>query len=178
MTTMTRIGLGISATVIVIGLVAGAFAQNTTGARDPFMGRGGFGWRGDSGGFGGRGGLLGVLGPMARQLDLSDAQMERFKSIAASHRDDMKALGDRAMAAHQALEAAVTAETFDEATIRSRSTEVAAVQADMAVARARIRAEVLQVLTSEQQAQLKQMQAQMQQRAASRRQLWHQGNSR
>ena len=166
MTTMTRIGLGISATVIVIGLVAGAFAQNTTGARDPFMGRGGPGWRGDSGGFAGRGGLLGVLGPMARQLNLSDAQKERFKSIEASHRDDMKALGDRAMAARQALAAVVTAETFDEATIRSRSAEVAAVEADMAVARARIRAELLQVLTSEQQAQLKQMQ----QRAASRRQ--------
>jgi Spy/CpxP family protein refolding chaperone len=169
MATMTRIGLGISSAIIVIGLVAGAFAQNTTAGRVPFMGRGGPGWGGDWG-FGGRGGLMSVLGPMARQLNLSDAQTERVKSIAASHRDDMKALGDRAMAAHQALEAAVTAETFDEATIRSRSTEVAAVEADMAVARARIRAEILQVLTSEQQAQLKQTQAQMQQRAASRRQ--------
>ena len=114
--------------------------------------------------------MLGVLGPMVRQLNLSDAQKERLKSIEASHRDDVKALGDRAVAAHQGLEAAVTAETFDEATIRSRSTEVAAVEADMAVARARIRAEILQVLTPEQQAQLKQMQAQTQQRAASRRQ--------
>jgi len=178
MTTMTRIGLGISATVIVIGLVAGAFAQNTTGARDPFMGRGGPGWWGASGRFGGRGGLLGVLGPMARQLNLSDAQKERVKSIEASHRDEMKALGDRAMAANQALQAAVTAETFDETTIRSRSTDVAAVEADMAVARARIRTEVLQVLTPEQQAQLKQMEAQMQQRVADRRQLWRKGKSR
>ena len=174
MATMTRIGLGVSATVIVVGLVAGAFAQNTTGTRDPLLGRGRPGWWGDSGHFGGRGGLLGVLGPMARQLDLSDAQKERFKSIKASHRDDIKALGDRAMAARQALQAAVTAETFDETTIRSRSTEVAAVEADMAVARARIRAEVLQVLTPEQQAQLKQMEAQMQQRAAG----WRQGKSR
>jgi protein CpxP len=170
MTTMSRIGLGISATVIVIGLVAGAFAQNTTGAQDPFTGRGGPGWRGASGSFGGRGGLLGVLGPMARELNLSDAQKERLKSIESSHRDDVKAFDNRAMSAHQGLEAAVTAETFDEATIRSRSTEVAAVEADMAVARARIRAEVLQVLTAEQQTQLKQMQAQMQQQAASRRQ--------
>jgi periplasmic protein CpxP/Spy len=177
MTNMTRMGLGISATIIVLGLVAGAFAQNTTGAGDPFTGRGGPGWRGDFGRPGGRGGVLGALGPMVRQLNLSDAQKERLKSIEASHRDDVKALGDRAVAAHQGLEAAVTAETFDEATIRSRSTEVAAVEADMAVARARVRAEVLQVLTSEQQAQLKQMQAQMQQRAASRQQL-KQGNSR
>jgi Spy/CpxP family protein refolding chaperone len=178
---MSRIGLGISATVIIIGLVAGAYAQNTIGSHDPFMGLGGPGWRGDLGRFGGRGGPLGVLGPlgpmMARQLNLSDAQKERFKSIQASHRDDMKALGDRAMAAHQALEAAVTAETFDEVTIRSRSSEVAAVGADMAVARARIRAEVLQVLTAEQQAQLKQMQAQMQQRAEHRRQRMEGGST-
>ena len=178
MTTITRIGLGISATVIIVGLVAGAFAQNTTGARDSFMGRGGPGWWGDSGHCGGRGGLLGVLGPMVRQLNLSDAQKERVKTIKASHQDDMKALGDRARAAHQALQAAVTAETFDETTIRSRRTEVAAVEADMAVARARIRAEVLQVFTPEQQAQLKQMEAQLQQQAAGRRQRWQQGNSR
>jgi periplasmic protein CpxP/Spy len=178
MTTMTRIGLGISATAIIIGLVAGAYAQNTTGAPHPFTGRGGPGGRG---GFGGRGGLLGVLGPLgpmaARQLNLSDAQKERFKSIEASHRNDMKALGDRAMAARGALEAAVTSDTFDEATIRSRTSDVAAVEADMAVARARIRAEVLQVLTPEQQAQLKQMQTQIQQRAESRRQHMKQGST-
>jgi Spy/CpxP family protein refolding chaperone len=173
MTTMTRIGLGISATVIVIGLVAGAYAQNTTGAPDPFMGRGG------RGGFGGRGGPLGVLGPLApmaaRQLNLSDAQKERLNSIKASHLNDMKALGDRAMTAHEALETAVTSATFDEATIRSRTSDVAAVEADIAVARARIRAEALQVLTPEQQAQLKQMQTQWQQRAEGRRQHKQEG---
>jgi Spy/CpxP family protein refolding chaperone len=47
----------------------------------------------------------------------------------------------------------------------------------MAVARARIRAEILQVLTAEQQAQLKQMQAQMQRRAESRRQRMEGGST-
>jgi Spy/CpxP family protein refolding chaperone len=87
----------------------------------------------------------------------------------------MKALGDRAMTAHEALETAVTSATFDEATIRSRTSDVAAVEADIAVARARIRAEALQVLTPEQQAQLKQMQTQLQQRAESRRQHKQEG---
>jgi protein CpxP len=176
---MSRIGLGISATVIIIGLVVGAYAQNTTGAPDPFMEHGGFGWRGDFGPFGERGGLLGVLGPlgpmMARRLNLSDAQKERLRSMNASHLDEKKALIDRALAAHRALVAAVTAETFDEATIRSRSAEVAAVEADMAVARARIHGEILQVVTPEQQAQLKQMRAQMQRRAESRRQRMQEG---
>jgi Spy/CpxP family protein refolding chaperone len=111
----------------------------------------------------------------ARQLNLSDAQKERLNSIKASHLNDMKALGDRAMTAHEALETAVTSATFDEATIRSRTSDVAAVEADIAVARARIRAEALQVLTPEQQAQLKQMQTQLQQRAESRRQHKQEG---
>src|SRR3984893_17252672 len=50
MTIMARIGLGIGAATIIIGLVAGAHAQNTTGTQDPFMGRGGRGGFGPSGG--------------------------------------------------------------------------------------------------------------------------------
>ena len=45
---------------------------------------------------------------------------------------------------------AVTADTIDEALIRQKSAEVAAVDADMAVARARAHAEVFQILTAEQ----------------------------
>jgi protein CpxP len=170
MTTMARIGVGIGAVAIIIGLVAGAHAQNTTGTQDPFMGRGGRGGFGPSGGRDGVLGLLEPLGPMAQRLNLSDAQKDRLKSIKASHQADRKALDAQALAAHQALEAAVAADTFDETTIRSRASDVAAVEGDLAVTRARIRAEVLQVLTPEQQAQLKRIQTQMQQRAESRRQ--------
>jgi protein CpxP len=158
MTTMTRISLGIAPVVIAIGLVAGASAQNTNGGPGPFNGRGGPPPGGRFGGPG-RGGPLGLPGPILQQLNLSDAQKDRVKSIADAHRDEMKSVHDRAMTTHQALDAAINADVFDEAAIRTRSTEVAAVDADMAVLHARIRSEMFQVLTPEQQAQAKALMA-------------------
>jgi len=65
-----------------------------------------------------------------RGLNLSDQQKDRFKSIEASHRADMTALGAQALAAYQAPEAAVAADTFDETTIRSRASDVAAAEGE------------------------------------------------
>lgn len=158
MTTMTRITLGIAPLVVAIGLAAGASAQNTNGGPGPFMGRGGPPPGGRFGGPG-RGGPLGLPGPMLERLNLSDAQKDRVTSIADAHRDDMKSIHERAMTAHQALDAAITADVFDEAAIRTRSMDVAAVDADMAVLQARVRSEVFQVLTPEQQAQAKALMA-------------------
>jgi Spy/CpxP family protein refolding chaperone len=76
---------------------------------------------------------------------------------------------DRARAAHEALQAAVTAETFDEGTIRARHAEASAIEADMAVARARLHADVLQILTPAQRAELKEQQAERQQRRQAQR---------
>ena len=67
----------------------------------------------------------------------------------------MSRLADRARTAHGALQAAVTADTVDDALIRQKSAEAAAVGADMAVARARSDAEVFQILTADQEATLK-----------------------
>ena len=89
--------------------------------------------------------------PLGR-LDSTDLQREQVGTVMQSHGAELKALVDRAFAAHEALHAAIGADPIDEGTIRARSGDVAAVQADMAVARARIRAEVFQVLTPEQRA--------------------------
>jgi protein CpxP len=107
---------------------------------------------------------------MLGRLDLSDAQKEQVRTIVESHRDELRELGERGMHARQALEAAVMANVFDEAAIRAAAAEVGVVEADMAVARARISAEVHQVLTAEQQAKLEQLRAQMRERMESRRQ--------
>jgi Spy/CpxP family protein refolding chaperone len=96
---------------------------------------------------------MGILGPMGlERLGLSDAQREQVRTIVQSHDDELKALNDRAFAAHQALEASVIADVVDEGAIRARSADVAAVEADLAVTRARIRSEVLPVLTPQQRA--------------------------
>jgi Spy/CpxP family protein refolding chaperone len=102
------------------------------------------------------GGPMGML-PMLRRLNLTDAQRDQIKAIADSHKDEWKALAERERTARTALNNAVTADTIDEAAIRQKSAEVAAVDADAAVARARAHAEMLQVLTADQKAQLKTM---------------------
>ena len=99
--------------------------------------------------------------PLGR-LGLSAQQQDQVQAIMQSHQDEMKGLGDRAMAARGALDAAVTADTIDDNAIRSRAADAAVVDADMVVARAHVRAEVLQVLTADQRAQAKQLLAEMQ----------------
>ena len=105
---------------------------------------------------------------MLGRLNLSSDQQDRVKQILDSHKQDQQAIGKRAMAAHDALEAAVTNPSFDETVIRQRAADVAAVDADEAVLRAQIYGQVLQILTPDQRVQLKTMQTEMQQRRGQR----------
>src|SRR5207249_610369 len=138
------IGFGLGAALVALTVSAGVYAsaQNTNPNPHPFMGRG----MGPGGGAPGRGGPMGPDGPLGMlrmlgpQLNLTDAQKEQIKTIAESHREEWKALGDRERLAHEALTAAIMADTMDEALIRSKSAELGVVQADVAVASARARA--------------------------------------
>ncbi len=111
-------------------------------------------------------GMLGTL--MLGRLDLSDAQRNQVKTILDSHRDEQRALGERGRAAHEALDAAAAGDTFDEGLVRTRAAELAIVDADVAVARARIYSEVLQILTADQRSKAKTIQAEMKDRQAER----------
>jgi Spy/CpxP family protein refolding chaperone len=168
--TTKRVALGAVTGLLVLGIGAGvyAFSQNTNGDPRPFMGRG-MGPRGPMGGPMGPGGPLGFLPALGRELGITDAQKDQIKNIAATHRDEWRALGDRARAAHQALQQAVTADTVDEALIRQRSAEVATVDADVAVARAHAHAEVFQILTAEQKAKARELGTHMRERLEQRR---------
>lgn len=167
---MTRIGSAIGAAVLTIGLGSAALslagqqpnqAPSAQGRRggpfDSAQGRpDGFGGPGR-----GRGGPGGPGGPLAglplRELNLTDAQREQVKQIVDSRQQEARAIGERAMAAREALHAATTSPSFDEGLIRAKAAEVAAIEADMAVARARIFADVFQILTPEQQAKVKEL---------------------
>jgi len=164
---VTRMVLGISAVVAVALALAGTPLAAGQGGQGP----GGPGGRYGGPGGRGRGGPGGPMGPdnplmMLGRLDLTDAQRGQVKQILDSHRDEQKALGDREFAAHSALEASIAADGLNEAVIRGKAAEVAAVESDMAVMRARVYAEIFQMLTPEQQAQAKQNQAEMRQREA------------
>jgi protein CpxP len=110
-------------------------------------------------------GMLPMFGP---EIGLTDTQRDQIKAIAQAHKDEWKALGDRARTAHEALNDAITADTIDDGAIRQKSAEVAAIDADMAVARAHAHAEVFQILTPEQKTQVKKMQAEMKNRMKNR----------
>jgi Spy/CpxP family protein refolding chaperone len=161
-----RFGLAIGATAIAV-IVASAGYQNLSAQGPGFGGPGG--GRGGGPGRGGPGGLAGIAGPMLERLDLTTDQRDRVRQIMESHRDEQRTLADRSRQAHEALNDAITS-TFDESAIRARSADVATVDADMAVAQARVYGEMMQVLTPDQQQKLKQMQADMKARAEKMRQ--------
>jgi periplasmic protein CpxP/Spy len=165
--TVKRITLGAFAGLLAIGLGAGAFVhaqdQTTDRPQRPF--------RGGPGGFGGPGmpgGPMGMLPMLGRELNLTDAQKDQIKAIAASHKDEWQALFDRERTARDGLNAAVTADTVNDSLVRQKSAEVATVEADAAVARAHAHAEVLQILTADQKAQLKEIQSRMKDHMAGR----------
>ena len=114
-------------------------------------------------GLGRRGGMMrgGPMGPGGAvdlplaQLNLTQQQRDQVKTILDSHQDELKTLGDREAAARQALEQSVAADVIDEGAIRQHAADLGSVEADMAVERAHIRAEVLQILTPDQQQEAK-----------------------
>ena len=150
--TTGRIGLAVGAAVMALGLAAGVYAaaQNTNGAQGPFIVR-----RGGQGGPGGPGLGGSVLGPiqiLASQLGLTDSQKDQIRAIAESHQDEWRTYADNVRTARQALTAAITAGTFDEVVIREKSAALGQAEADLAVASGRAFAEILPILTPDQQA--------------------------
>jgi periplasmic protein CpxP/Spy len=171
---MRRRLAGMFGAAAVAAVVTTAFVQAQTqdGAASPAPrhvrrgpggpgGPGGFGF-GGPGGFG-RGGFGGPLA-MLRQLDLSDEQRAQVRQVMDSHRDELRAIGEKLGAAHRAQNEAATAVPFDEQVVRAKAADVAAVAADAAVLHARVHSEVFAVLTPEQQAKAAELKAQRQAR--------------
>lgn len=156
--TSKRVGFILGAAVVIAAAGIGIRAQNTSPVLLAQAGPGGPGFGRGPGGPGGRMGRGGPMGPGGAvdlplaQLNLTPQQRDQVKTIVDGHQDELKALGDREMAARAALEAAVSNDVIDEGTIRTRAADLGAVEADAAITRAHLRAEVLQLLTPDQQA--------------------------
>jgi len=148
--------LGAGALMLTLGLGATALsAQNTPPAPPngprPFMGRGM-----GPGGPGGPGGPFEMfMGRAAERLGLTDVQQSQIKGILDGHRTDletiMKGVGD----ARRALVAAQLAGQGDDQVVQA-SALVAKAEAGAAVTEAHIIAEIMQVLNTDQQNQVKQ----------------------
>jgi Spy/CpxP family protein refolding chaperone len=160
--------VGVAVLSATIGI--GVSAKMGPRGQDPGqgMGPGGQGMMGGRGmgrgGPGGPGGPLGLLGPAARDLNITDAQREQIRAIAQSHQEEMKAVGERMATVRKALDDAITGDTFDENAIRAAANEVAAVEGDAAVLRAKVHQAAWKVLTPEQQQKAKELKGQMEQR--------------
>jgi len=124
------------AAVLLVGAVAEVAAQDGRGR--PGFARGG-------------GGGLGLFGPGGAGIEganLTEAQKDQVKAIVESRRDEMRGLLDRQAQARRALAASAESGHVDDAA----ANDVGAASAALALAEARMRAEVFQLLTPEQRA--------------------------
>jgi Spy/CpxP family protein refolding chaperone len=156
-------GLALSAVVALAGIVG--FAQQQTTQGQEGKGRAERSWRGREGkGF--RGGLFG--GRLAEKLNLTDAQKEQMKQIAARYREGTKALRQQERGQRRGGFDAFNGGTFNEAQVRAAAQARANARVEMEVAHARMMSEMYNVLTAEQKAQL----AQLRQEREQKRQEW------
>jgi Spy/CpxP family protein refolding chaperone len=149
-----------------LALVAGTtavLAQGMGGGRGP-------GSWGRHGGFFGAG--MGPLGRLIHRLDLTQEQKDSIKAILDQEQPTFQALRQQLREGRQAFRAAhpITSTEVDEAGIRAHVADQAKVMADLAVAAAKTRAQVMNVLTPDQRNQLAQMQQQFKERMQQRMQ--------
>lgn len=145
----TKVAAVVAALGLALGVGSAAWAQ-------PLGPRGGE-HRGMRGGFAG-----------LRQLDLTDDQRQEVRRIMDLHKAEQQAISQRLREARRAQAEAVRAVPVDEPAVRARSAELAKIETDAAVLRARVHAEIYNVLTPEQQEKAKALRAEREARREQR----------
>lgn len=97
-----------------------------------------------------------------RGLNLTDVQKDQVRDIQQRHRDERQAARQQLSKAIDTQRKAIEAVPLNEGLITSTSGELAQAQTQVALAEARLRSEIIAVLTPEQQAQLTKMRAERQ----------------
>ena len=97
---------------------------------------------------------------LAKKLALTDQQKVQAKAIFKDNRAQAKPTLDSLKAERHRLRSLIQSGSADEAATRAQSAKVAALQADLAVQRAKGAKQLLALLTPDQQAKLKALQAQ------------------
>jgi protein CpxP len=92
-------------------------------------------------------------------LDLTQAQQDQAKAIMEKEKPVMQPLMKQLMQAHKDMSALEDSGTFDEAKIRALVAQNTPVLTDLLVQKARIHAELMQILTPDQKAKLVQLKA-------------------
>ena len=143
---------GISALATAVLLTSAAIVLSQQPQAPPPPGGFGPGFRGP-GGFGAPREGFGPLGPMGRELNLTDDQKAQIKKVQDSFRDSDKALFDQLRTLQQ-NQADPANGAFDEAAVRSAAEARAKIQVELEVSHAKMMSQIFSVLTPEQKAQL------------------------
>jgi protein CpxP len=108
----------------------------------------------------GRRGMFGegrMLGFFAHRLDLTDAQQAQIKDILAKEKPALKPLFQQLAQSHQQMRQLEESGAFDEAQVRALANQQSQTMAELIVQKARIKSEMVQVLTPDQKAKFKEM---------------------
>jgi protein CpxP len=119
-------------------------------------------------------GFSGGRGPMMalRQLNLTDDQQAKVKSIFEANRTNIAPLMQAMKANRQKLEAMNGA--FDESQVSAIAKDQGDLMAKMIVARQQVKSQVMAILTDDQKAKAAQLHDQMKQRFQDRKKNWGQ----
>ena len=110
-------------------------------------------------GHGGPGGPGGDFHRMLKQLDLTSDQQTQVKAIFAKEKPTMEPLMQQMRQNHDAMKALEAAGPFDEAKTRALATQNSQTMIELQVQHARIKSEIMQVLTADQKTKLAQIEA-------------------
>jgi periplasmic protein CpxP/Spy len=141
-------GAMLHAGALLLMLAIVAFSQGPGGPPDR-------GLRGGPGGPGGHGGPpRDGLGPLGRDLNLTDEQKAQIKKINESFAESTKPLREQMRTLRENQADPLGNGAFDEAAVRAAAQARANVQVELEVAHARMMSQIFAVLTPEQKTQL------------------------
>ena len=106
-------------------------------------------------GYGGPGGFRHML----KQLDLTSEQQDQVKAIWAKEKPALQPLMQQLRQNHSAMSALEASGPFDEAKTRALATQNSQTMIELQVEHARIKSEIMQILTADQKAKLAQLEA-------------------
>jgi periplasmic protein CpxP/Spy len=106
-------------------------------------------------GYGGPGGFHHML----KQLDLTADQHSQVKAIFEKEKPTLQPLMQQMRQSHQAMKALEASGPFDEAKTRALATQNSQTMVELQVEHARIKSEIMQILTADQKAKLAQIEA-------------------
>ena len=116
-------------------------------------------------GMGHRGGFSAhMLGFYTDYLDLTDAQQAQMKDILAEEKPTFRPLMQQLAQGRQQMKALEQAGTFDEAKVRAAASQQTQTMTELMVQKARIKSELMAVLTSDQKDKLAKLEARRQAR--------------